>query len=1777
LFSADVLPVPVNDSTSIDVQVSDHSLDLSGWTTLPEPDRLELVFVDRSTPDYQSLVADLRANTESGARYQVEFIERDENGIGKISEVLSKLDGVAAVHVISHGSNGVVQLGALSLDASNVLDHAAEINAWRSALSVDADLLFYGCDLAYDAGGEFLLSKIADLSGADVAASQDSTGATALGGDWDFESEIGVIETELPFTSAVVDGYTGLLSITDVTEVNSGVEMNTSGGNSGYLFASVPLDPLAITDALTVEVRFLSDDNLTASPLISHVSSGQEFEVVVLADGTLSIGVNGQVAISSAMNYLSLSDGDVHSIAMSWSATNGDWNVYVDGVLTDSATGLAAGHAINLTGTTVLGQTQTSALAGFDSNEVFSGVLHDVRIFNELRSPSEIALNHSHKFDVAATPDSLIANWQMYGLAANGAVTELIDTTGQRDMTTGSATGAGYVTDQVVDDLRIPEYSVIGSVVGHVSPVMESAIVDLVSDGSFTDHGFAPASHTEVFAGQTFGGWSVTSGGVEVDTGRDFDPSPLGGSAVDLNGTVSTTPGIIEQQLATVAGQKYQLVFAMSGSGTGGEAIKNLRINIPGGSTFFDYEVDPAWSGNNLMWQHRSMEFTATGPVTNLQIESLEPDFWGPLIGDIRVVAIPDYTVDVLATDPDLTYDAITDKFYKSVVTTTESWLDAQANAVSTLLNGKSGQLMTIHSAYENDIGQEFAESVGTSIWIGSSDSDVEGSWFWDKGDEPDDQFWQGGTSGAVVGNSYQNWASNDPNLNEDYGIMNVQGTWHDGPGNVPAYSYLIEWRGEDIVTPYTYSLTNDAGGLFAINSLTGEISVASAALDYEQASVQTVSVKVTNAVGAEYIHDVPIAVLDVNDSPVLKYNIDTKVTDLGAVPITRSQLTTADVDHPASDIVYTITTAALHGRIALDTAPWAPISTFTQQDIDDEKLIYVHTGGGPVDSFDFTVTDGEFGVTDTFKLTIAQPEALELSSGVELNLDDGNDVYLQSATLGGPVLDATTVELIFAAQNTTDSTPLFAIDDGTAQILTIGINNITGELEFSVGGSAIQQSATGNYSSLLLDGTPHSLALSWGANGEWTIYVDGSRTDGGSGLSIGASIDLSASHVLLGEPYNADSYFSGNFYDVRIWDYSRTAEEIGHLHDRKIEADTSLVFNSPMDGLNPTQNPIVDLVSGNPLSIKHASGAQFVASEAINDLNVNENSPAGTSVGYLIPHESEPTRFVQTDGNFTDAGTPAGSQTFSAGQSFGGWQVTGGAVDQLLSDGVFSDQTLLGGNAVRLTDASASIGQTLATEAGRLYQLNYSVAGDFSSASTPIEVNAIAGNQSDDVTITNGSGWSLSNNLMWQHRSMLFAANSAATQLQFDALTANSIIADVMVVEISHEVAGVLASQRDMTYDAITQKFYKTLNNKTTISGANNTSVNQTVYGVSSRLVTVHSAYENARVHSLIKDLDKGTWLGADDVDVEGEWKWNLGAGESKPFWSGNQNGMPVDGAYSNWKPNLEPNNYQHSSPVEGEHYAVMDLSGQWNDEPFTTGLNYAIFEWDVNDVVDAFQFSAASGSGFDIDANTGEVTVASGTVLDHETTPSIGTTFTVNDLDNQTGTYTASIIVNDVNEAPTGTDFTVTANEDSSAYFNDSLFVFSDVEQHGLYSIFIDSLPQGGDLKLNNTLVAVGQEILKADLGALIYTPLADANGVMYDDFTFTIRDDGGVKRGGQDASAGSNTVTIDVTAINDEPSGADTTLTTDENTAVVLDRSDFGFTDPKDNPDNGFWQQI
>ncbi|MCA9212723.1 MAG: DUF4347 domain-containing protein, partial [Planctomycetales bacterium] len=174
---------------------------------------VELVFVDAKAKDADQLIADLaKQDDNDGRSFEIHVLDSSQDGIEQISRVLANRSDIDAIQFVSHGSEGRVNLGNTWLSIDNLDAHAGEIASWNNSLRDGADLLFYGCDLAATEDGRSLADAIGTLTECDVAASDDDTGHSDYGADWDLEYVVGDVEHAVAFTADVQQQWTGKLA-----------------------------------------------------------------------------------------------------------------------------------------------------------------------------------------------------------------------------------------------------------------------------------------------------------------------------------------------------------------------------------------------------------------------------------------------------------------------------------------------------------------------------------------------------------------------------------------------------------------------------------------------------------------------------------------------------------------------------------------------------------------------------------------------------------------------------------------------------------------------------------------------------------------------------------------------------------------------------------------------------------------------------------------------------------------------------------------------------------------------------------------------------------------------------------------------------------------------------------------------------------------------------------------------------------------------------------------------------------------------------------------------------------------------------------------------------------------------------------------------------------------------------------------------------------------------------------------------------------------------------
>ncbi|MCK0129260.1 Ig-like domain-containing protein [Erythrobacter sp. F6033] len=224
----------------------------------------DFIFIDTSVENYQELV-----ETWEG-RGTIVLIDGNSDGVDQVLSALAGESDIGAIHIVSHGENGMFWLGDTRIDSASLTGELSSAFASiGSKLGEGGDILLYGCDTGAGEDGQRLLDNLALITGADIAASIDDTGSIARGGDWTLENRLGVIET----ASLVAREWEGLLA--PVALVATG---HDSFNENGVQVADNTRLTAAGSSAVWSNVATVNGQSISVRATITAISAGESVE-----------------------------------------------------------------------------------------------------------------------------------------------------------------------------------------------------------------------------------------------------------------------------------------------------------------------------------------------------------------------------------------------------------------------------------------------------------------------------------------------------------------------------------------------------------------------------------------------------------------------------------------------------------------------------------------------------------------------------------------------------------------------------------------------------------------------------------------------------------------------------------------------------------------------------------------------------------------------------------------------------------------------------------------------------------------------------------------------------------------------------------------------------------------------------------------------------------------------------------------------------------------------------------------------------------------------------------------------------------------------------------------------------------------------------------------------------------------------------------------------------------------------------------------------------------
>ncbi|WP_085631823.1 Ig-like domain-containing protein [Pseudomonas sp. R16(2017)] len=211
-----------------------------------------VVFVDSRVKDADSLLQGIAPGT------QVVKLDAGKDGLQQIADYLDQHQGVSSVQIIAHGNAGDLWLGNSYLSADNVAQRSAVLAEIGKDMNVGGDILIYGCYTAEGDRGLSFVDSLAQLTGRDVAASNNRTG---VGGDWNLEIATGNIESANVLSAKSMSEYQwGLATWTATNNLNTGV-----GSLRAALASAQNGDIVTFSSGMTVQLtsELLINKNIT--------------------------------------------------------------------------------------------------------------------------------------------------------------------------------------------------------------------------------------------------------------------------------------------------------------------------------------------------------------------------------------------------------------------------------------------------------------------------------------------------------------------------------------------------------------------------------------------------------------------------------------------------------------------------------------------------------------------------------------------------------------------------------------------------------------------------------------------------------------------------------------------------------------------------------------------------------------------------------------------------------------------------------------------------------------------------------------------------------------------------------------------------------------------------------------------------------------------------------------------------------------------------------------------------------------------------------------------------------------------------------------------------------------------------------------------------------------------------------------------------------------------------------------------------------------------------
>ena len=137
---------PVNNFDHFDTEIVFSELPPLDWISWPAEENVaplaipndlagtnvqvtEVVFLSENVTGYEELMASISG--DANRHVDVVVLDGQENGIEAITQALANYSNLGAIHIVSHGTEGKINLGNTWLSSDSLEGYAGDISSWN--------------------------------------------------------------------------------------------------------------------------------------------------------------------------------------------------------------------------------------------------------------------------------------------------------------------------------------------------------------------------------------------------------------------------------------------------------------------------------------------------------------------------------------------------------------------------------------------------------------------------------------------------------------------------------------------------------------------------------------------------------------------------------------------------------------------------------------------------------------------------------------------------------------------------------------------------------------------------------------------------------------------------------------------------------------------------------------------------------------------------------------------------------------------------------------------------------------------------------------------------------------------------------------------------------------------------------------------------------------------------------------------------------------------------------------------------------------------------------------------------------------------------------------------------------------------------------------------------------------------------------------------------------------------------------------------------------------